>query len=310
MPQGSALKDNEDEMDAFKLYEHISATGSMNYLMPTDRNETHEECHGATAEPSNDHLQAGASRRSSYTPQFAAESPLILSRMKNHTSPSAFTTTDGSTHHAQLGNPDSADVKNEETGGLDLTLARPVPELQNTLPLPAKSALIPSGVHFAQQGVKRKRELKAGEVDFTQTTIAFPMPEPVGIQPLKPTALSGQDGVRATNKRCYKCHGREETLQNQLIQCAQCSSSWHRQCCTPVVPDDAMQRPMWSCPDCVNADDLWNQLPTPAESQRQREIERLRRKMLSALPLDVVPPKLELVGFSAGDAPRAMVRLA
>ena len=292
-------------MDAFKLYEHIPATGSIKYLMPTDRNATYEEWHGDTAEPSNGHLQARASRRSSYTPQFATESPLILSRMKNHTSTNAFTTTDGSTRHAQLGNIDSAHVKNEETDGFSLTLARPVPELQNTLPLPAKSVLIPSGFQFAQQGVKRKRELKAGEVDFTQTTIAFPMPEPAGIQPLKPTALSGQGGVRATNKRCYKCHGHEETLQNQFIQCAQCSSSWHQQCCTPVVSEDAMQRPMWTCPDCVIVDGSWDQLPTPAESQRQREIERLRRKRLSALPLDVVPPKLELVGFSAGDSPRS-----
>ncbi|KAH6961173.1 hypothetical protein DER45DRAFT_560273 [Fusarium avenaceum] len=209
-----------------------------------------------------------AQKQPSYTPQFSSEASAILDRLNRNS-------------HA---------VKNQISEGTSVTA------LKDTLSIPTPTKQSQSiSTDSLNAGIKRKREDASAVVDFNQSTIHFPWKGP------SPTQQASLETQRIGQEaRCSKCN---ETAQvGPLVACIQCLASWHQQCHSPMVNNEAMAASNFTCATCTAGREQAIRLRGKVSQQRQHEIDRLRQKRLSTLPRGVVPAKPGLVGFGPGRA--------
>ncbi|KAH7274200.1 hypothetical protein NW759_009419 [Fusarium solani] len=229
---------------------------------------------------------AGASLRplspdqASYTPQFSSNASIIMDRINSSRQENTL-------------------EKSRTAVAHDLDATLPVPSaspLLQTLPMSAN----PTSAAWSSSnaGTKRKRESWTEKVDFTQSTVAFPVAK--GTDAPQPS-LQSRPTVQPT--QCSKCEGSAQTSQGPLATCAHCLRSWHHQCHSPTITSEAMAASIFVCAACVADQEQAVRLRGKSSQQRQYEVEKLRQKRLAALPRGVVPAKPGLVGFGAGRAP-------
>ncbi|KAJ3470819.1 hypothetical protein MRS44_000918 [Fusarium solani] len=236
---------------------------------------------------------AGASLRplspdqASYTPQFSSNASIIMDRINSSRQENTL-------------------EKSRTAVAHDLDATLPVPSaspLLQTLPMSAN----PTSAAWSSSnaGTKRKRESWTEKVDFTQSTVAFPVAK--GTDAPQPS-LQSRPTVQPT--QCSKCEGSAQTSQGPLATCAHCLRSWHHQCHSPTITSEAMAASIFVCAACVADQEQAVRLRGKSSQQRQYEVEKLRQKRLAALPRGVVPAKPGLVGFGAGRAPDSSVSRA
>lgn len=236
---------------------------------------------------------AGASLRplspdqASYTPQFSSNASIIMDRINSSRQENTL-------------------EKSRTAVAHDLDATLPVPSaspLLQTLPMSAN----PTSAAWSSSnaGTKRKRESWTEKVDFTQSTVAFPVAK--GTDAPQPS-LQSRPTVQPT--QCSKCEGSAQTSQGPLATCAHCLRSWHHQCHSPTITSEAMAASIFVCAACAADQEQGVRLKGKSSQQRQYEVEKLRQKRLAALPRGVVPAKPGLVGFGAGRAPDSSVSRA
>jgi hypothetical protein len=214
-----------------------------------------------------------AQKQPSYTPQFSSEASAILDRLNRNS-------------HA---------VNNQIPEEISVTA------LKDTLPIPTPTKQSQSiSADSLNAGIKRKRENVSEVIDFNQSTIHFPWKGP------SPAQLAGLETQRIGQEaQCSKCN---ETAQvGPLVACIRCLASWHQQCHSPLVNNEAMATSNFTCAACTAGREQAIRLRGKVSQQRQHEIDRLRQKRLSTLPRGVVPAKPSLVGFGPGRAPDSAV---
>jgi hypothetical protein len=205
----------------------------------------------------------------SYTLQFSSESSVILNRLKSDSQ------TDG-----------NGNARENVVAHLKDTL---------TMPTPTKAKGQSSLSLSLNAGVKRKREEPSEKIDLTQSTIPFPWKGP---SPNQKATIEAQHTREET--RCSMCDGSAQV--SSLVTCIRCLASWHQKCHSPLIRDEDMSSANFTCAGCIAGREQTVKLRGRVSQQRQHEIDRLRRKRLSALPKGVVPAKPHLVGFGAGRA--------
>ncbi|KAM0216824.1 hypothetical protein ACHAQI_002479 [Fusarium lateritium] len=210
-----------------------------------------------------------ARKQPSYTPQFSSEASAILDRL----------------------NRNSHTVNDQNSEGISVTA------LKDTLSIPTPTKQSQSiSADSLNAGIKRKRESASEVVDFNQSTIHLPWKGP---SPAQQASLEAQRlGQEA---RCSKCN--ETAKISPLVACIRCLASWHQQCHSPLVNNEAMATSNFTCAACTAGREQTIRLRGRVSQQRQHEIDRLRQKRLSALPRSIVPAKPSLVGFGPGRAP-------
>ncbi|KAI8684232.1 hypothetical protein NCS57_00089100 [Fusarium keratoplasticum] len=240
----------------------------------------HDMRNGDTSAAGGASLRPPSPDQASYTPQFSSNASIIMDRIK-------------SSRQENMLEKSRTEVAHD----LDATL--PVPSaspLLQTLPMstnPTSAAWSSSNA-----GAKRKRESSTEKVDFTQSTVAFPVAK--GTDALQPS-LQSRPTVQPV--QCSKCEGSAQTSQGPLATCAHCLRSWHHQCHAPTITSEAMAASIFVCAACAADQEQAVRLKGKSNQQRQYEVEKLRQKRLAALPRGVVPAKPGLVGFGAGRAP-------
>ncbi|KAF4470362.1 hypothetical protein FALBO_2737 [Fusarium albosuccineum] len=218
-----------------------------------------------------------------YTPQFSSQSLAILRRLQTIT-PKKENETSGTVAPQGL--------------GATLPIATPVSSsFYQTISISAK--LSPTAIDSSEANTKQDESSDA--VDFTKPTIPFPRSaQSISHQPSTMTQLQAQ---------CSKCEGYAQMGQAPLATCVRCLTSYHQQCHSPPITNEAITTSQFTCAACAADQEQAVRLKGKANQQRQEEIERLRRRRLAALPRGVVPAKPDLVGFGAGRAPDSSVGL-
>ncbi|KAM0427538.1 hypothetical protein ACHAPT_007498 [Fusarium lateritium] len=220
--------------------------------------------------------------QASYTPQFSSNASIIMDRIKTS---------------RQENTVDKAETP--VAHDLDATLSVPsASPLLQTLPMSANPGS--AAWSASNAGTKRKQESSTEKVDFTQSTVAFPVAK--GSDAPQPSLLQSRPTVQPA-VQCSKCEGSAQSSQDPLATCTHCLRSWHHQCHSPTITSEAMAASIFVCAACAADQEQAVRLKGKSNHQRQYEIERLRQKRLVALPKGVVPAKPGLVGFVAGWAP-------
>lgn len=225
--------------------------------------------------------------QASYTPQFSSNASIIMDRIKSSRQENTLEKSRTAVAH----DPDAT---------LPVPSASP---LLQTLPMSAN----PTSAAWSSSnaGTKRKRESSMEKVDFTQSTVAFPVAK--GTDAPQPSL---QSRLTVQPAQCSKCEGSAQTSQGPLATCTQCLRSWHHQCHSPTITSEAMAASIFVCAACAADQEQAVRLKGKSSQQRQYEVEKLRQKRLAALPRGVIPAKPGLVGFGAGRAPDSSVSQA
>ncbi|KAJ3523159.1 hypothetical protein NM208_g12561 [Fusarium decemcellulare] len=213
-----------------------------------------------------------------YTPQFSSQSLVILERIQKIT-PKKEDETSGTVAPQGL--------------GTTLPIATPLSStFHQTLSISAK--LSPAAIDSSE--TKTKQEESPDAVDFTQNTIPFPRTaQSISHQPSTMTQLQAQ---------CSKCEGYAQMGLAPLATCVRCLTSYHQQCHSPPITNEAITTSQFTCAACAADQEQAVRLKGRANQQRQEEIERLRRRRLAALPRGRrFPQSPTVVGFGAGRAP-------
>ncbi|KAJ4314993.1 hypothetical protein N0V84_008619 [Fusarium piperis] len=215
--------------------------------------------------------------QASYTPQFSSSASIIMDRIR-------------SSRQENTLEKAGTEVAHDP----DVTLSAPsASPLLQTLPMSANPGSAPW--NSSNAGTKRKRESSTDKVDFTQSTVAFPLAKETDTR---------QPSLQSRPKaQCLKCEGSAQTSQGPLATCAHCLRSWHHQCHSPAIASEAMAASIFICAACAADQEQAVRLKGKSSHQRQYEVDRIRQKRLAALPRGVVPAKPGLVGFYAGRAP-------
>lgn len=231
-----------------------------------------------------------------YVPQFSAATSLILNRMK-----------EGSQGLNSALSSVSASILQPDRAAFEEARSRLVQSMATSMTLPVPSALQKqaksmsttpsSSAPYSNYLLKRKRDPETAQVDFSQSTIPFPLQQ----QSKMPRLESQMKGV--ATKKCFKCESQDAIPEDRLVTCERCSKSWHQTCHSPVIAPEVAQTLTFQCTTCAAEREDRLRLLGKDKRRRQQEVDRLREKRLAALPRGVVPAKPELVGFSAGNAP-------
>ncbi|KAI8718941.1 hypothetical protein NCS52_00674200 [Fusarium sp. LHS14.1] len=218
--------------------------------------------------------------QASYTPQFSSNASIIMDRIK-------------ASRQENTLEKSRTEVVHDPDATMPVPSASP---LLQTLPMSAN----PTSAAWSSSnaGIKRKRESSMEKVDFTQSTVAFPVAK--GTDAPQPSL---QSRLTVQPAQCSKCEGSAQTSQGPLATCTQCLRSWHHQCHSPTIISEAMAASIFICAACAADQEQAVRLKGKSSQQRQYEIEKLRQKRLAAFPRGVVPAKPGLVGFGAGRAP-------
>lgn len=241
----------------------------------------HDMRNGDTSAAAGASLRPLSPDQASYTPQFSSNASIIMDRINSSRQENTLEKSRTAVAH----DPDAT---------LPVPSASP---LLQTLPMSAN----PTSAAWSSSnaGTKRKRESSTEKVDFTQSTVAFPVanaPQP---------SLQSRPTVQ-----CSKCEGSAQTSQGPLVTCTQCLRSWHHQCYSPTITSEAMAASILVCAACAADQEQAVRLKGKSSQQRQYEVEKLRQKRLAAFPRGIVPAKPGLVGFGAGRAPDSSVSQA